>query len=268
MYNIDEYKTIILSHNDKVVTITLNRPQVHNAFNIEMIKELFDIFSRLKSDQGVRCIVLTGAGKSFCAGADLNWMRDVVNYTYQDNYNEALLLAKLCYLMYTHPKCIIGKINGSAIGGGVGFLSVCDIAIANETAVFGLSEVKLGLIPAVISPYVIKRIGESKAKEYFITGERISAEEAKSIGLINYILPEEKLDKVVDEKVKKILSSGPNAISKVKELFSNIITMKYDEILAYTANSIAELRLSQEAQEGMRAFLEKRNPKWIDENNL
>jgi len=230
-----------------------------------LINELYTVFENLNSDNDTRVIVLTGKGKSFCAGADLNWMKSVVNYTYQQNYDEALKLAKLMFLIYRHSKPVIARVNGSAIGGGVGLLSVCDIVIASDSAQFGLSEVRLGLVPSVISPFVITRIGEAKAREIFVTGERISAQKAHQINLLNYIAPLEKLDDIVNDKVNSILNNGPNAVKAAKELILNVTQMTTEEFQHYTAGLIADLRLSEEGQEGMNAFLEKREPKWVKE---
>lgn len=257
-----DYETVIVNIEGRIAEVTLNRPEVHNAFNNELINDLYDVFERLSLEENVRVIILTGNGKSFCAGADLNWMKSVVSYSYEQNYEESLKLAKLMYLVFTHPKPVIARINGSAIGGGVGLMSVCDILIASEDAKFGLSEVKLGLVPAAISPFVMSRIGEAHARELFITGERITAEHASEIGLINKCLPLDELDAAIDEKVKLILQNGPEAVRTVKEMIFKVTQVKFPEVQEYTARLIANLRLSPEAQEGMNAFLEKRKPNW------
>ncbi|MCX6154318.1 MAG: enoyl-CoA hydratase/isomerase family protein [Candidatus Kapabacteria bacterium] len=257
------YQTIELDIQNKVATIRLNRPDVHNALNNILIYDLYDAFESLLHQSDVRVIVLTGNGKSFCAGADLNWMKSVVHYSYEQNYEESLKLAKLMYLIFNHTKPVIAKINGSAIGGGVGLMSVCDILVANETAKFGLSEVRLGLVPAAISPFVMSRIGESHSRELFITGERISAAKALRIGLLNYCLSESELDSKVDELCKTIIKNGPNALKSVKELIFNCTQLRFPELQNYTAKLIADLRLSTEGQEGMNAFLEKREPNWV-----
>ncbi len=257
-----DYETVIVNIEGRIAEVTLNRPEVHNAFNNELINDLYDVFERLSLEENVRVIILTGNGKSFCAGADLNWMKSVVSYSYEQNYEESLKLAKLMYLVFTHPKPVIARINGSAIGGGVGLMSVCDILIASEDAKFGLSEVKLGLVPAAISPFVMSRIGEAHARELFITGERITAEHASKIGLINKCLPLDELDAAIDEKVKLILQNGPEAVRTVKEMIFKVTQVKFPEVQEYTARLIANLRLSPEAQEGMNAFLEKRKPNW------
>jgi methylglutaconyl-CoA hydratase len=257
-----EYKTVLLELKDHIATVILNRPEVHNAFNDELINDLYDVFAHLNNDEDIRVIILTGNGKTFCAGADLNWMKSVVHYSYEDNYKESLKLAELMHLIFTHNKPVIAKINGPAIGGGVGLVSVCDISIASNYCKFGLSEVSLGLVPAVISPYVIERIGQAKARELFITGERISAERAVELNLINYTVPIDDIDRIVDEFASIILNNGPNAVRIAKEMIFKISQMKFPEITTYNAELISNLRLSEEGQEGMNAFLEKRRPRW------
>lgn len=257
------YSTIRYEKIGEVAHITLDRPKVHNAFNSVMIGELLTAFARIKDDPEVRMGVLTGEGKSFCAGADLNWMREIVRYSYEQNLEESLQIAELHHNIYTLPKPTVAKVNGTAIGGGTGFLSACDIAIASEEARFGLSEVKLGLVPAAISPYVVRKIGESKAREYFLTGVRISAERAVEIGLINEIVPLRELGDRVAELVDQLLTSGPEALARCKELILNVARMGTEEAGEYTARMIADLRISAEGQEGMAAFLEKRKPSWV-----
>lgn len=257
-----EYETILVELDDKVAKVKLNRPDVHNAFNNILINDLYDAFDKLACEEKIRVIILTGNGKSFCAGADLNWMKSVVNYSFKQNYEESMKLAKLMYLIFTHPKPVIARINGTAIGGGVGLMSVCDILIANEEAKFGLSEVKLGLVPAAISPFVMSRIGEARARELFITGERICAKRAETLNLVNYALPMTEVDNVLNEKVNLILNNGPEAVRTVKEMIFKVSQIKFPEIQTYTAELIANLRMSAEGQEGMNAFLEKRKPNW------
>jgi methylglutaconyl-CoA hydratase len=256
------YMTIIYKEDGQVARIFLNRPEVHNAFNLTMIRELAEAFRRAASDPAVRVVVLSGLGKSFCAGADLNWMREVIHYSFEQNLAESLELSELDYLIYTLPKPTIARVNGAVIGGGTGFLCACDIAVASEEAKFGLSEVKIGLVPAAISPYVWRRIGESQARYYFLTGERMDAKRAREIGLVNEVVTAEKLDQEVDEVVAMLLSSGPEAMARCKELLQRMPVMAFEEAKKYTAQMIAELRVSGEGQEGMAAFLEKRKPKW------
>jgi methylglutaconyl-CoA hydratase len=262
-----EYKTILVEFHGKVVRVFLNRPEVHNAFNNELIDDLFDAFTKLNKEEDIRAIVLTGNGKSFCAGADLNWMKSVIENTFRENFEESLKLAKLMHLIFTHTKPVIARINGAAVGGGVGLMSVCDILIAAENAKFGLSEVKLGLVPAAISPFVMSRIGEANARELFITGERITADYARKIGLVNQVVPYDKLDEIVNSKLDLILQNGPEAVRVVKKMIYDVTQKKFPELLEYTADIIANLRISKEGQEGMNAFLEKRLPSWRNEEN-
>lgn len=261
------YETILLGGEDRVARISLNRPEVHNAFNATMIRELTDAFDRTRKDSAVRVVVLTGLGESFCAGADLNWMREIIHYSFEQNLRESLEVAELMHAIYTLPKPTIARVNGTAIGGGNGFLSACDIVIASERAKFGLSEVKIGLVPAAISPYVIRRIGERAAREYFLTGERFDARRALEIGLINKAIPDAELDTKVDEVIQLLLSSGPEAMASCKELLHRVPAMSLEEAKAYTAEMIARLRVSEEGQEGMAAFLEKRKPRWVNQED-
>ena len=250
------------SFKDKIAKVTLNRPEVHNAFNEVMIAELTDIFKKISEDESVRVVVLTGNGKSFSAGADVNWRKKMINYSYEQNLGDSLKLAELFYLMYSLSKPIIAKVNGAAIGGGTGLVAVCDIAIASDNAKFSLSEVKLGLVPACISPYVIRKVGEGKCREFFLTGERLTAKKALELGLVNQVVPPDELDKTVGEKADQLISSGPKALAMCKELLKNVPGMDFEKAKAYTADMIARMRIGEEGQEGMSAFLEKRKPKW------
>ncbi|MBN2409757.1 MAG: enoyl-CoA hydratase/isomerase family protein, partial [Candidatus Aminicenantes bacterium] len=242
--------------------ITMNRPQVHNAFNATMIGDLTEAFRLAASDNGVRIVVLAGAGESFCAGADLNWMREIIRYSYEQNLKESLQIAELVKFIYELPKPTIARVNGAVIGGGNGLVSACDIVVASDKARFGLSEVKIGLVPAAIGPYVIRRIGESAAHALFLTGERIDARRALEIGLVNKVVPDADLDAKVGEIVRQLLSSGPEAIAKCKELLRRVPGLSLEEAKDYTAEMIARLRVSPEGQEGMASFLEKRKPRW------
>lgn len=258
-----KYKTIILKTENNVAYVSFNRPEVKNAFNNILIKELNEIFTKLRDQKDLRAIVLTGKGDAFCAGADLNWMKDVLKFSYEENLAESLLLSDLFYNIYSHDLPVIARVNGPAIGGGTGMAAVCDIVIASEKAIFSLSEVKLGLVPACISPYVIKRVGEANARECFITGRRLKAADAKAIGLVNEVASENDLDKAVQKRIDKIITSGPEAIKMCKDLCDKVPQMSVDEFKKYTAEVIAKMRMGEEGQEGMKAFLEKRKPKWV-----
>ncbi|MDZ4723984.1 MAG: enoyl-CoA hydratase-related protein [candidate division Zixibacteria bacterium] len=257
--------TINYEKNNAVGRITFNGPEIHNAFNATVISELSALLSEIEIDPSIRVVVLTGAGKSFCAGADLNWMRSVVSQSFEENLAESNKLADLFYQFYTFRCPIIARVNGAAIGGGTGFVAVCDIAIASESSVFSFSEVKIGVVPACIGPYVIKKMGEGKARELFITGERMNAVRAREVGLVNSVVADGDLDNEVDKLIASILSSGPSAVSMAKKLISEVSAMPPEEFKPYTAEIIARLRISAEGQEGMDAFLNKRKPKWSAE---
>jgi len=260
------YETILLEKEEEIAYLCFNRPEVHNAFNSVMISELDNAVEKIKADDSIRVVVITGKGKSFCAGADLNWMRESIGYSFERNLEESLLLTRVLHKIYVLPKATIAMVNGTAIGGGTGFVSVSDIAVAAEEARFGLSEVKIGLVPAAISPYLIKRIGENKAREYFLTGKRISARRALEIGLVNEVVPLKLLEEKVNEIIHLLLTSGPEAIASCKELILKVPEMDWEEAMAFTARMIANLRISEEGQEGMAAFLEKRKPKWVKQD--
>lgn len=257
-------RTVRVETAGKIGRVTFCRPEVHNAFNDQVIDEMTFAFKRLKTDSDVRVVILSGDGKSFCAGADLNWMRRVKDSVFEDNLDEARRLADLFWDIYSFPKPVIGRINGAAIGGGTGFVAVTDIAVAAQSAVFSFSEVKIGVVPACISPYVIKRVGEGRAREFFLTGERLTSNRALEAGLVNRAVPDEMLDATVNGLVESLLSSGPEAIRVCKELLQTVPTLMVDDFKEYTARVIAELRQSPEGQEGMDAFLNKRKPKWVE----
>lgn len=260
------YTTVSLNKDGRIARVTFCRPEIHNAFNSTVITEMADVFKQIEADKEIRVVLLTGEGKSFCAGADLNWMRSVVDQTYEQNLAESNALADLFYQMYTCTRPIVGRINGAAIGGGTGFVAVCDIAIAAESAKFSFSEVKIGVVPACIGPYVIKKLGEGKARELFITGERMKAARAYEVGLVNKVVADDQLDTEVDSLVQSILTSGPNAVATAKRLVSEVPAMTPDQFKPYTAEMIAKLRLSDEGQEGMSAFLNKRKPSWAEQD--
>jgi methylglutaconyl-CoA hydratase len=242
-------------------TVWLNRPKIHNAFNEVMIQELSQAFDELEKDDSVGTIVLRGRGKSFCAGADLNWMKSVVDYSYEQNYQESLNLANCFYKIYTCSKPTIAMVHGAAIGGANGLLASCDMAYAEEETIFSLSEVKIGIVPACISPYVIKRVGEYPAKELMLTGKRIQGEEAERVGLVNKSLSAYELEQYVENILKHLQTSGPKAMTQCKELIYRVTNeMSLAKAIPYTAEMIATIRASDEGQEGMKAFLEKRKP--------
>jgi methylglutaconyl-CoA hydratase len=261
---IRNYKTIRLEEHDRAAWVTLNRPDVRNAFNDIMISELADAFNVINLSKEYRVVVLTGAGRAFCAGADLNWMRNVLNFSYEENLKDSQNLAEMFHLMFSCPLPTIARVNGPAIGGGCGLAAVCDIVIASDKAIFSLSEVKLGLVPACISPYVIRRMGDKNCREYFLTGERLSAEKALTAGLANQVVAEAELDEVVDSRIEQLISSGPEALKRCKELLEKAPLIPEPDVGKYTAEVIARLRMGEEGQEGMKAFFEKRKPRWAE----
>ncbi len=257
-------KTIKYSIKNKVAWVTLNRPEIHNAFNETMIGELLELYKELGDMTNVRVVVITGEGKSFCAGADLNWMGGVIKYSYEQNLDESLQLAELFYTMYSLPKPTIAMVNGAAIGGGAGMVAVNDLVIASDRAKFSFSEVKLGLVPACISPYVIRKVGENRSRELFLSGERMDARKALQFGFVNQVVPEEELKTVVEKQIEQLMSSGPNALAICKDLLEKVPQMSLEQAKKYTAEAIAKLRVSDEGQEGMKAFFEKRKPNWVE----
>lgn len=258
------YQTIEIIKENQLATIWLNRPEIHNAFNELMISELILAFEELKNDSNAKIVILRGRGKSFCAGADLNWMRNVASYSYEQNLTESLNLSKCFYSIYTFPKPTIAIVHGAAIGGANGLLAACDFAYCDENTTFSLSEVKIGIIPACISPYVTKRVGEYPAKELMLTGKRFKGAEAMQHKLVNKSLKSHEIDSYVEEIVTQLLTSGPDAMSHCKNLLFDLCNdWSLDEAVEKTAKIIADIRQSPEGQEGMAAFLEKRKPSWI-----
>jgi methylglutaconyl-CoA hydratase len=257
------YNTLLVELSDGVLTVSLNRPGVHNAFNDELIAEGIDLFSNIDAGS-VRAVVLQGAGKTFCAGADLNWMSRMVSYTRDENVRDSSQLAKLFAVINECPLPIVGRIHGAAIGGGVGLVAVCDVAIAMSDAKFGLSEVKLGILPAVISPYVIAKIGETHARALFLTGERFEADRALRIGLVHRTVDTiEQLDAAVYETITQLKTSGPQAVRECKKLIAHVVSHELADAIPYTIDAIVERRVSDEGQDGMSAFLKKELPSWV-----
>lgn len=261
------YSTLIVRREGAVLHVRLNRTDVRNAFNDELIVEAIDLFDTLARDsEGIRAIVLGGEGKSFCAGADLNWMSKMIAYTREENISDSSKLAKLFAAINECPLPVIGRIQGAAIGGGVGLVAVCDIVVASADAKFGLAEVKLGILPSVISPYVIAKIGASHARALFLTGERFGAERAMRIGLVHEIVADEgALDAAVDRVIGELMSSGPDAVRECKRLIDFVASCEATDAVPYTIEAIAERRVSEEGQRGMKAFLEKTKAPWVSD---
>ncbi|MGZ7033348.1 MAG: enoyl-CoA hydratase/isomerase family protein [Thermoanaerobaculia bacterium] len=261
------YRTLLVEESAGALFVTLDRPEVHNAFNDELIAEAIDLFTNVEAKTSARVIVLRSGGASFCAGADLNWMSRMVAYTREENIRDSSSLAKMFALMDECPLPLIGRIQGAAIGGGVGLVAVCDIAIASRDAKFGLSEVKLGILPAVISPYVIGKIGRSHARALFLTGERFDAERALRIGLVHRLVDDvEALDGAVADILSQLATSGPEAVRECKKLIAHVAAYELADAIPYTIEAIATRRISEEGQQGMKAFLEKKKPPWVKQS--
>lgn len=247
-----------------VATVWLNRPDVRNAFNEFMIAELTQAFRELGGNAEVRAIVLAARGPAFCAGADLNWMKKMAGYTHEENRADAARLAEMLHVIYTCPKPVVARVQGDCYAGGMGLAAACDMAIVAEQANFCLSEVKLGLIPATISPYVILGMGENAARRYFLTAERFSAQEAHRIGFAHQVVAADALDATVAEVVKALVNNSPNAVKEAKRLVRDVAGQPLTaELIADTAESIADIRSSAEGKEGIQSFLEKRKPGWL-----
>lgn len=259
---------ILLEHVDErgVCTVTMNRPDVHNAFDDVLISRLERTFRGFQHRPEVRVVVLAGNGRSFSAGADLNWMKRMAGYTRQENFDDALALATMLEAIYRCPKPTIAHVQGAAFGGGVGLVAACDIALASDRATFALTEVKLGLIPATIGPYVVEAIGARACRRYFQTAERFSAAEAHRLGLVHEVCDEDHLDAKRDEIIAALLQGGPHAQAAARDLIGAVAHKPVDDaVLKDTAARIADIRVSDEGQEGLQAFLGKRKPAWVGE---
>jgi methylglutaconyl-CoA hydratase len=245
-----------------VTTVTLNRPDVRNAFNEELIAELTEWARGVPADGSVRAVVLRGAGPVFCAGADLHWMSKVRGYSREENVGDARQAASLYHAMDSLPVPIIGRVHGAALGGGAGLAAVCDVVIATEDAMFGFTEVTLGIVPAMISPYVVRKIGLSAARHLCLSGARFSAARAREIGLAHEVVPEQELDEAVDRQVALFSKAAPSAVAAAKRILREVYGREPSDVMDLTVEAIAAQRVSPEGQEGMKAFLEKRRPSW------
>ena len=258
------YETIQVENTPAGISLVwLNRPEVRNAFNETMIAELTAAFRAVDADPAIRAMVVAGRGKAFCAGADLNWMRRVADYTFEQNHEDALALARMLYGLRTMRKPTLARVHGPAFAGGMGLVAACDIAVAAHSAQFCLSEAKLGLIPATISPYVIEAMGARSAYRYMLSAEPFTAAEAYRIGLVQEICIDEALDGTVDALLGHLVAGGPAAHAAIKDLIRSVAGRPItDDLIADTATRIATARASGEGKEGIRSFLEKRNPTW------
>jgi methylglutaconyl-CoA hydratase len=255
-----------------VATVTLNRPEKHNAFDDIIIAELREAFDALAQRDDVKVVILASSGKSFSAGADLGWMKRMAEYDFGHNLKDAELLAGMLKALHELPQPTIARVQGAAFGGAVGLVSCCDMAVGSERASFSLSEVKIGLIPATIAPYVIKAIGERASRRYFTTAERFSAKEAHRIGLLSEVVPDDQLDEAIDALLDALLANGPDAVRAAKDLIASVAGRDISaELVEDTCVRIAHIRVSEEGQEGLGAFLNKRSPNWIsrqDKNDV
>jgi methylglutaconyl-CoA hydratase len=248
---------------NSVAKVTLNRPDVRNAFNDALIQELTAWAESVHPGGPLRAAVLSGAGKVFCAGADLAWMAKTITYSHEENIRDARALARMLESLNRLPIPLFARVHGAALGGGIGLAAVCDIVVAAEDAIFGFTEVKLGIVPAVISPFAIAKIGESAARELFLTGARFTAARAREIGLVHTVADAADLDRAVSKHLNDLASSGPRAVAAAKALIASVVSSDADAAAEHSIEAIARQRVSAEGQEGMRAFLEKRTPAWI-----
>jgi methylglutaconyl-CoA hydratase len=253
---------VSLSLGGPVAHVVLDRPEARNAFDGAMVRELHDAVGAASAREDVRVLVLAGRGSVFCAGADVEWMRAVARFTREQNLAEARALFELFDTIDRSPKAVVACVQGAALGGGAGLAAVADIVVAEQGAQFGFPEVRLGLVPAVISPYVVRKIGVSAARELFLTGERFPAARAAAIGLVHRVVALDDLDAAVDERVRELLQAAPGAVAAAKGLVRSVSSRPVDSVRELVCRRIAERRASDEGQEGLRAFLEKRDPEW------
>ncbi|MBF0236368.1 MAG: enoyl-CoA hydratase/isomerase family protein [SAR324 cluster bacterium] len=260
-------ETVLLNISQGVATLTLNRPEIHNAFDDLVIHQLVQHLESLAIRKELRLLVLASEGKSFSAGADLNWMRRMKDLSLEENARDASALARLMSLLNGFPLPTIAVVQGAAFGGAVGLVACCDIALASSKASFSLSEVKVGLVPATISPYVLQAIGSRAARRLFLTGERFSAQEALKLGLVHEVVEPDQLGTQKEALIQTLLNNGPEALKTAKNMIFQVANQPInDELIAYTTQLIAQIRISEEGQEGLSAFLEKRSPNWVHLN--
>lgn len=256
------YEHLSRTEDGAVTTVTLARPGSHNAFNAGLIEELTRCFEEISDDESVRVVVLAGEGLSFCAGADVGYMRDTAAFSYEENLEDTNRLATMFWTIDECPKPVVARVHGAAMGGGAGLVAVADLAVADQGTRFAFSEVRLGIAPATISPFVVRKVGSSHARSLFITGERFGTDLAREIGLVHEVVPRDNLDAAVEAKVGELLQGGPVAQATIKALLRRLETTEPMEAPGLTARVISELRTGEEGQEGLSAFLEKRDPNW------
>jgi methylglutaconyl-CoA hydratase len=257
------YHYLTVTREKRLATLTLNRPDKRNAMNGDMIREIGDALKLLASDKTVSVLIINGNGEHFCAGADINWMKAVGTFTADENLRDAEVLANMLHQLYEFPKPTIALAHGAVLGGGMGIVSACDIALAAKNSSFGFPEVKMGIAPSTISPYVMRAIGEKAANYYFLTGTRFNAEEAERIGLIKQCVEDDELYQTGQTLAQTLLQNAPNALAAIKQLIHRVAHEKITpELSKITAKHLADIRKADEAQEGLKAFLEKRAPQW------
>lgn len=256
------YRFLHTRRDGAVEHLTLNRPDVRNAFNDEVIAELHRWADTIAESHDVRVVVIAGAGKVFCAGADAAWMARMAGYSREENESDARATTAALRAINALPVGVIGRIHGAALGGGAGLAAVCDVVVADDRAVFGFTETKLGILPAMISPFVLPKIGLSAARDLFLTGRRFTAHEAKAIGLVHAVVPADALDAAVAGYIAEFLSAAPTAVAAAKALIPRVWGQSPESVAELTATTIASQRASAEGQEGLRAFLDKRDPRW------
>jgi methylglutaconyl-CoA hydratase len=259
------YRHLVVRRDGPVAHVTLNRPAVRNALNSEVIAELGRWADEMRGDSRTRAAVLSGAGPVFSAGADVDWMARSLEFSAEENVADAEQLSRMLSVLDRLPVPLFGRVQGAALGGGAGLAAVCDVVVAADDTVFGFTEVKLGIVPAVISPFVLAKIGRSAARELFLTGSRFTAPRAKEIGLVHAVVPEAQLDEVLRERLLDVLAAGPHAVRAAKSLVEQVWNLPAAEATRLTARVIAARRVSPEGQEGLRAFLERRKPSWQED---
>lgn len=257
-----DYEYLRVEHKDGVATVALSRTDARNALSAGLIEEITHSMRELAKDDGVRVVILTGEGDYFCAGADIGYMKDTAEFSFEENQQDARELAAMFGVVEECPKPVVARVKGAAIGGGVGLVAAADVVVAERGTVFAFSEVRLGISPATIAPFVVRKIGLSQARALFLTGERFDATRAFEIGLVHQIAGEGHLDEAVQEKVEGLLAGGPEALAATKALLRELREAAPDEVTETMARRIAELRTGEEGQEGLTAFLEKREPAW------
>ncbi len=257
-----DYEHLSRTDDGSVATVTLGRPEARNALNAALIGEVTRCFEELAEDESVRVVVLTGEGPTFCAGADVGYMRDTASFSYEENLEDARRLADMFLAVDDLPKPVVARVQGAAIGGGAGLVAAADLAVAEEEARFAFSEVRLGIAPATIAPFVVRKIGFSRARALFLTGERFGADLAREIGLVHEVVQEGELDAAVERVAAQLLQGGPAAQAAIKEALRQVEATEPMEALGIMTQLIAELRIGEEGQEGLGAFLEKREPFW------